>query len=448
MEIAINRNTDIGFYSELRWLETLINTQVALYFKQDSAYHAIEEIAPPKTSVYSDYYNFITDEALTYEERLVLIMTVASYIKPEIYDILHAKNPVTGIMYSEFGGVVNNSHRNFIPTFRTVAFLLRKTHEYPDLSIYRFSDDTHLFWNRLILDITKKNTDSFLETPLQLTKKFQHQVLMNSIYKPEYSSDFPAKLITTNLSWEDLIIAPHIQEEINEIKLWIQNETTLNKDTHLNKWLKPGYRALFYGPSGTGKTMTVSLIGNSTDRQVYRVDLSLIVSKYIGETEKNLAKVFNMAEKNDWILFFDEADALFGKRTTTSNANDRYANQEVAYLLQRIEDFPGVVILATNLQSNIDEAFSRRFQLMVPFSMPTYEERIILWNRIFSGQYTIKDREFLHEIAKTYEVSGGMIINILRTAVLRSMNQNEKTIHPEHILYGIRREYEKINKTM
>ncbi len=104
---------------------------------------------------------------------------------------------------------------------------------------------------------------------------------------------------------------------------------------------------------------------------VYRIDLSMIVSKYIGETEKNLARVFDLAENRNWILFFDEADALFGKRTSTNTSNDRHANQEVAYLLQRIEDFPGIIILATNLRSNIDEAFSRRFQSVVYFPMPT-----------------------------------------------------------------------------
>ena len=117
---------------------------------------------------------------------------------------------------------------------------------------------------------------------------------------------------------------------------------------------------------------------------VYRIDLSIIVSKYIGEKEKNLEKVFQMAENRKWILFFDEADALFGKRTGVSNAHDRYANQETAYLLQRIEDFTGVVILASNLKSNIDEAFARRFQSIIYFPLPQVEERLRLWNQSVS----------------------------------------------------------------
>jgi hypothetical protein len=446
MEItSLPHTDDTGLLTELAWLEECIQARVQRYFNQAETDTFIDF---PRMQNASAYHHFIAEESLGYHERFILIMAIATYLKPQIYDIFHTKNPITGLVYSEFGGVIHPDQRIFIPTFRTAIFLWDSLYEIPSAEIYNFSDDTHIFWSKQVLDLAQKNTESFLETPLRLSKKCLHERLMNKAYRPEYSSDFPAKLVTTNLQWEDLMAPPHIQEELNEIRLWIENENAFNHDTHLTKWLKPGYRALFYGPSGTGKTLTVCLIGKVTDRSVYRVDLSLIVSKYIGETEKNLAKVFNMAENNRWILFFDEADALFGKRTTTSNANDRYANQEVAYLLQRIEDFPGVVILATNLQTNIDEAFSRRFQIMVPFTMPTYEERVVLWNRIFSKEYAIKDPSFVYEIAKRYELSGGMIINILRTSLLQTLSQGKKTISPESILYGIRREYEKMNKTM
>ena len=143
----------------------------------------------------------------------------------------------------------------------------------------------------------------------------------------------------------------------------------------MNDWgmapkLRPGYRSLFYGPPGTGKTMTACLLGKSTGRDVYKVDLSLVVSKYIGETEKNLARVFDQAQHKGWILFFDEADALFGKRSETRDAHDRYANQEVSFLLQRIETFDGIAILASNQRENLDDAFTRRFESIIYFPMP------------------------------------------------------------------------------
>ena len=126
---------------------------------------------------------------------------------------------------------------------------------------------------------------------------------------------------------------------------------------------------LFSGAPGTGKKTLASLIGQQSGKEVYRIDLSMVVSKYIGETEKNLSKVFDAAEHKNWILFFDEADALFGKRTNVRDAHDKYANQEVAYLLQRIENYNGLVILATNMKSNIDEAFTRRFQTIINFPL-------------------------------------------------------------------------------
>ena len=138
----------------------------------------------------------------------------------------------------------------------------------------------------------------------------------------------------------------------------------------LNRYVSGGYRVLFHGPPGTGKSMTVRLLGKNSGRDVFRVDLSQVVSKYIGETEKNLSRIFDKAELRDWILFFDEADALFGKRTDIKDAHDRFANQEISFLLQRIEDFSGLVILATNLKSNLDEAFLRRFQSVVYFNVP------------------------------------------------------------------------------
>src|SRR5204863_2251929 len=135
------------------------------------------------------------------------------------------------------------------------------------------------------------------------------------------------------------------------------------------------------GPPGTGKTLTAGLLGKEFNKDVYRVDLSQIVSKYIGETEKNLSKIFDRAEHKDWILFFDEADALFGKRTNVQSSHDKYANQEVSYLLQRVEDYAGLLILSSNFKNNLDDAFIRRFHEVVHFPLPDARQRLILWEK-------------------------------------------------------------------
>jgi SpoVK/Ycf46/Vps4 family AAA+-type ATPase len=203
---------------------------------------------------------------------------------------------------------------------------------------------------------------------------------------------------------------------------------------------------LFYGPPGTGKTFTASLLGKYSGLDVYRIDLSMVVSKFIGETEKNLANVFNQAEHKNWILFFDEADALFGKRTQTSSSNDRYANQEVSYLLQRIEDFPGVVILATNLKANLDDAFSRRFQSMIHFPVPGPAQRMRLWQRAFSEKSRLEDQVNLKELASKYEMTGGAIINITRYSSLMALKRGTNVILKRDILTAIRKEFGKEGK--
>ena len=218
---------------------------------------------------------------------------------------------------------------------------------------------------------------------------------------------------------------------------------TLMADWGMAGRLRPGYRALFHGPPGTGKTLTATLLGKATGREVYRVDLSTVVSKFIGETEKNLSTLFDKANDQDWILFFDEADALFGKRTSVKDAHDRYANQEVSYLLQRVEDFDGLVILASNFRANIDEAFLRRFNAIIRFPFPTEDERRAIWTR------TLPDREGRDHLAAhlaRFELSGGNIVNVVQFAAIEAIAAGAETIRLADAVKGIQREVEKEGK--
>jgi SpoVK/Ycf46/Vps4 family AAA+-type ATPase len=194
--------------------------------------------------------------------------------------------------------------------------------------------------------------------------------------------------------------------------------------------------------------MTACLLGKYTGRTVYKIDLSMVVSKYIGETEKNLSKVFQQAEHKNWILFFDEADALFGKRTKIEDAHDRFANQEVSYLLQRIESFDGVVILASNMKTNLDDAFTRRFESVIYFAMPKIEERQRIWEQGFSPASVLAATVDLHKISKQYEIAGGAIMNVIRYASLMSINKGSNVITLENIEEGIKKEYHKEGRTI
>jgi SpoVK/Ycf46/Vps4 family AAA+-type ATPase len=183
-------------------------------------------------------------------------------------------------------------------------------------------------------------------------------------------------------------------------------------------------------------------------RDVYRIALSGVVSKYVGETEKNLERIFARAENMNCVLFFDEADALFGKRTNVSDAHDRYANQEVSYLLQRIEDYSGVVVLASNFIGNMDESFMRRFQAIVHFPMPNEAERLRLWTDSFSKQSTLEPGFRLKDLAARYELSGGAIMNVVRYASLMALEAGSNVISERDVLNGIRREMQKEGKSL
>ena len=264
--------------------------------------------------------------------------------------------------------------------------------------------------------------------------------------KPRLSSDFPAQLIETGLEWKDLILNSKTTSQIAEIETWLKYNDSLFEDWGMKNRIKPGFRILFSGPPGTGKTLTASLLGKYTGRNVFRIDLSLVISKYIGETEKNLSKLFDRAKNKNWILFFDEADAIFGKRTGIRDAHDKYANQEVSYLLQRIETHAGLAILASNMKNNIDPAFTRRFNSIVEFENPTAPERLLIWKNNIPAQMKLDERINLEEISGKFEVNGANIVNIIHYASLKTLENNSNTIILTDLLKGIQKEYDKEGK--
>jgi SpoVK/Ycf46/Vps4 family AAA+-type ATPase len=315
------------------------------------------------------------------------------------------------------------------------------------LHVMRIFRSEHFLFREGVLKMEDSNTsEPSLSAQLVVTRSFLRLFLWNEVYHPDFGPGFPAKRLSTHLEWKDLVLPEYVLEELDEIKAWITHESTIQKDWQLEKWIKPGYRCLFFGPPGTGKTLTASLLGKELKQEVYRVDLSMVVSKYIGETEKNLAGVFDQAENQNWILFFDEADALFGKRTETQSSHDRYANQEVSYLLQRVEDYDGLVILASNFKGNLDEAFIRRFQAMIHFPVPGPEQRLRLWQKMFTENFKLSPEVDLGEIAERYEISGGEIVNILRTLAIRSAQQKTQEINAQQLIFALRKEYRKSGK--
>lgn len=446
--ISSHQNNAADLEHELNWFNDVLETRIALYFKQECSYSSIHELIPPDlTGTKSAYASFVTGHRLDVEERLVLMLALIPHIRPQLLDTFFVNNVNFNRPFTEFGGWKGETHSGFLPTGETVSFLLAGMALSKRFEIMRIFDDLHLFARKNVLKLVNNlTTEPFFSGALVIGGEYLNMFTTGLYHKPDYNMNFPAKRISTKLSWQDLVVSTEVHDEIELIGNWIKHEKTIMEDWQLDKVLTPGYRVLFHGPPGTGKTLTASLLGKSLEMDVYRIDLSTVVSKYIGETEKNLANIFDQAENKRWILFFDEADALFGKRTQTSSSNDRHANQEVSYLLQRIEDFPGIVILATNLKANIDEAFARRFQAVIHFPIPEAEQRLCLWQNMLNGR--IDDSVVLEHLAGQFELSGGAMVNVARFAAIKTLQKGGELITRQELHAGIVKELMKEGKTV
>ena len=389
----------------------------------------------------------VKQHALTTEETIILLLALAPFLKPELITETVAHEFPRGGELPEMGGIKGSNHRGILPTGETVLFLLGGTVTSQRMQALPFlGENGTLIQNHVLsLDLSPKG-EPFTSGKLTLAPDYAHYFLTGTIPDPKLSIDFPAQKLETKLEWKDLILAEETIEEIQEIETWLQYEQILRREYDKKEKFKPGYRALFHGPPGTGKTLTASLLGKYTGKDVYRVDLSVVVSKYIGETEKNLSNLFDKAKDKDWILFFDEADSIFGKRTNVRDAHDKYANQEVSYLLQRLESHPGLIILASNFKNNIDAAFTRRFQAIIEFRNPTYKERIALWETNLPKGFTYHKQIDIKSIAKNYDITGANILNIMHYCCLLSLKKKSDVIDETTLIAGIKREYKKEEK--
>ena len=434
---------------ELAWFDRVLQARISLHFGQPSEHAHVRDITPPQLPPDSEYARLVQQGKLGFDERAVLMLALLPHARPQALDTLFVRNRNLDRGYTEFGGWKGRAHGGFLPTCETAVFVLAGEDLAQRFVALRLFGEDHFFYRRGILRTEQDAPgEPSLSAALQISPEYRDLLTLGVRHKPDYSSSFPARLITTRLSWSDLVLGYDVMDEIEAIKTWMQHGDTLLRDWRLDKAVKPGYRSLFFGPPGTGKTLTATLLGQETGADVYRIDLSMVVSKFIGETEKNLARVFDQALNRRWILFFDEADALFGKRTATSSSNDRYANQEVSYLLQRVEDFPGTVILASNLKANIDEAFARRFQSLVHFPMPDCEQRKRLWEGIVRHTGRLAADVNLRLLAEQHELSGGAIANVVRYGAINALQGGREQIVAADLLKGIAKEMRKEGRTV
>ena len=477
IEDSIGQNAE-SLACEINWFAKIVNQRLQVYFEKDELEndkngksngmenffkkitHKIthlnicnrdqKDLSPPDLSSHNSVYaQFVKYYQLTRNERILLILALIPYVQPSLLDVFFSANKFLGRGYTEFGGVKANRHSGFIPTIETALFILAGNDLSNRFRLYKLFDADHIFQLHNIITLDGGHGgESFYSSSITISDEYLDFFTSGKMRSPQFSTEFPAKRLRTKMNWEDLVVDNFTAYQLDELRIWLQHGKTLLDGWGMDKIIKPGYKALFHGPPGTGKTLTAALLGKQYNLDVYRVDLSMVISKYIGETEKNLEKVFKKAENKNWILFFDEADALFGKRTNISDAHDKYANQEISYLLQRLEEYPGLVILASNMRNNVDEAFTRRLQSIIHFQKPQYKERIRLWSNSFSYQCTPPAKNDMERIAQQYELSGGSIINVVQYASLMALNRNETQITVDDIIKGIKKEYHKEGRTI
>ncbi|GGF24364.1 ATP-binding protein [Hymenobacter cavernae] len=406
---------------------------------------------PPLYEAAADapFAQFLVQTQPNEEELVYLSMALVPHLQPSFFDELIGEYAPNRGELPEFGGVRGTNHRGLLPTGETVLFVLAGTSLTQRQRLLPLFSSDHPFAYHKMLTLGEVPVgEPRLSGRLILDPEYVELFTTGHVSTPALSPGFPAQHLRTELAWSDLVLPPGTLAQIRDLENWVHHNETLRGEWGLGARLKPGYRALFYGPPGTGKTMTASLLGKHTSRDVFRIDLSLVVSKYIGETEKNLGGLFDKAQSKNWILFFDEADALFSKRTDTRDAHDRYANQEVAFLLQKIEEFDGLVILASNLKSNLDPAFARRFQAMIHFPMPTAAERLALWQKTLPPNVPLAADVALETLAARYELSGAAILNIVQFVALRALARQAQLLTLEDVMDGIRLEYQKEGKLL
>ncbi|MBS0562738.1 MAG: ATP-binding protein, partial [Proteobacteria bacterium] len=258
-----------------------------------------------------------------------------------------------------------------------------------------------------------------------------------------------ARRIHPRFGWNDLVMTPPMETQLREIC-----DRVLHRDTVLGQWrfadklaLGRGVTALFAGPSGTGKTMAAEVVAGVLGIDLFKIDLASVVSKYIGETEQNLDRIFRAAEDVNGILLFDEADALFGKRSEVQDARDRYANLEISYLLQKMEEFEGIAILSTNLQKNLDDAFTRRLAFIVHFPFPEAAERRRIWDVSWPAALPRAPGLQFDALARAFKLSGGNIKSAALGAAFLAAAE-DAPVSMRHVVRAIEREYEKLGRPL
>lgn len=405
------------------------------------------EASYPQLQPDSFFMKLITEHELSAEETVLITLALAATFSPEFLNPLKtaALEPNSGAC---IGGFFFKGMPNFVPTIRTAVFLLsgnnlRLRAKY---SAY-FHSKQRVFTTGIVTTEQRNSGSVFLDHQLIFSDQFLGAILQGDLPRLDSDTGFPVKRSNAIHTMSDVVLKEKTMLEIDKLRrfarnmkqLWAINET---------KKVRSNFISIFSGDPGTGKSHAAEAIGNEFDFPVYKVNFAQMVSKYIGETEKNLEKVFDRFDKQPCILFFDEAESIFSKRTEVGDSHDQHANNLQSYLLQKVEEFSGIIILATNVHNlthYFDKAFQRRFRLIVEFEFPDYPERLRIWNKALFGPFLFEEG-LTERLANQYQFSGGSIYNIVSDAVIEALDKNVQLITFELIEPLLKDEFKKTSR--
>ncbi len=437
---SLSSNAEV-IKTEMDWIKAIISSR--LETTSPSLYPFYQNITPVESMPECYYTKLVKQYQLGDADRLLLACAFIPHIMPGFFSEQFKANQ----LHNEelLGGVFNNRYQSYSPTLQTLLFLAGGT-DVETCSLYEsFYNRESVLLKEQIVNFKKYDNDTSngRQKIVELSAEHASFLIYGQQPRPDFGKSFPATLISTALSWNHLVVHNSVRTELDRISHWSSKGQQLIEKT--GGKINGSFPCLFYGPPGTGKTLAAQLLGSQLGVDVFKIDLSMVVSKYIGETEKNLSYLFDRAKNKNWILFFDEADSLFGKRTNISDAKDKWANLEMSYLLQRMEDHNGLTILATNYKSNLDEAMARRFQAQVYFGRPDKEQRMQLWQKLMPAPYQYPADINFEGLAR-YEITGAHIANAVKAACLEAEFKNTEQVDAQDLVDAISREFYKEGK--
>lgn len=434
---------------EIQWLGGILEARIARLEGKENDFYFSGSEPPALSGTASPYAQLVQEHQLPAPERLLLICSLVPHISPETFtNKLRDEDVNLKIKFPKLGGYFDATFTNFVPTLQTVLYLLGGEDISTMLYYHLFFSSKSVLVREQIVTMrnvsTSEDETNLRNHAVALAPEFVDYLISGRRPRPDFGRGFPASLISTNLDWDHLVVPASTLKELKRVSRWEQFGGKLLERSGYK--INSSFTCLFYGPSGSGKTLAVQLLGKSLGIDVFRIDLSMIVSKYIGETEKNLAYLFDRAKNKNWILFFDEADSLFGKRTDIKDSKDKWANLEMSYLLQRMEEHTGLTVLATNLKNNIDPAMSRRFQSVIYFNKPDKEQRLQLWQKLMPAPYVYHPDINFDRLSR-FELTGGNIGNILKAACLEAEAREALEVDGQDLADAIKREFSKENRS-